>query len=50
MTTEPVDHADKATDKARQGTGPTATVSVLLVSMLMAGAAGVALLVYFMSY
>lgn len=49
MTTEKVDHADKVTEKARQGTGPRNTVSVLLISVLMAGAAGAAILAYFMS-
>jgi len=42
-----VDHPDRETVDVRQGTGPRATVSVLLVSLLMAAAVGVALLGYF---
>ncbi len=48
MTTEPVDRADKVTENVRQGTGPRETVSVLLVSLLMACAAGVAIVVYYL--
>jgi hypothetical protein len=44
---KPVDQADLKTVDVRQGTGPRATVSVLLVSLLMAAAAGVVILGYF---
>lgn len=44
---KPVDHPDRETVKVRQGTGPRATVSVLFISLIMAVAAGVALLAYF---
>lgn len=43
---EPADHADRETEKVRQGTGPRATVSVLFVSLSLAAIAGVALLAY----
>ena len=39
---KPVDHPDRETVAVRQGTGPRATVSVLLVSLLMMAAVGVA--------
>jgi hypothetical protein len=42
-----VDHPDRKTVAVRQGTGPRATVSVLLISLLMAAAVGVVFLVYF---
>jgi hypothetical protein len=42
-----VDHPDRETVKVRQGTGPRATVSVLLVSLVLAAAAGFLLLAYF---
>ena len=44
---KPVDHPDRETVAVRQGTGPRATVSVLLVSLLMMAAVGVAFLGYF---
>jgi hypothetical protein len=44
---EPVDHPSPETVKVRQGTGPRATVSVLLVSLILAAAAGALLLMYF---
>jgi hypothetical protein len=44
---EPVDHPSRETVKVRQGTGPRATVSVLLISLMLAALAGVALLAYF---
>jgi len=44
---KPVDHPDRETVEVRQGTGPRATVSVLLVSMLLMAAVGVAFLGYF---
>jgi len=47
MNTEPVDHPSRDTVKVRQGTGPRATVSVLLVSLTLAAVAGIALLAYF---
>ena len=47
MNTEPVDHPSPDTVKVRQGTGPRATVSVLLVSLTLAAVVGIALLAYF---
>ena len=44
---KPVDRPDQETVEVRQGTGPRATVSVLFVSLLLAAAAGVALVGYF---
>ena len=44
---KPVDHPDRETVEVRQGTGPRATVSVLLVSLLMMAAVGVVFLGYF---
>jgi hypothetical protein len=44
---EPVDHPSRQTVKVRQGTGPRATVSVLLISLMLAALVGVALLAYF---
>lgn len=46
-TGEPVDHPSRETVKVRQGTGPRAMVSVLLVSLTLAAAVGIALLAYF---
>jgi hypothetical protein len=43
----PVDHPNRETVKVRQGTGPRATVSVLLISLMLAAIAGAALLAYF---
>ena len=42
----PVDHPDRETVEVRQGTGPRATVSVLLISLLMMVAVGVVFLGY----
>ena len=44
---KPVDRPDQETVEVRQGTGPRATVSVLMLSLVLAGIAGVALLGYF---
>jgi hypothetical protein len=49
MDTRPVDHPDRETVKVRQGTGPRATVSVLLISIVMAAVVGVVLLAYFVA-
>jgi hypothetical protein len=46
-STEPVDQPDAETVKVRQGTGPRAMVSVLLLSLLAAAAAGAVLIGYF---
>ena len=43
---KPVDHPDRETVEVRQGTGPRATVSVLLISLLMMVAVGVVFLGY----
>lgn len=45
--TKPVDHPDRETVEVRQGTGPRAMVSVLLISLAMAGLLGAILLAYF---
>jgi hypothetical protein len=44
---KPVDRPSDQTVEVRQGTGPRAMVSVLLVSLLIAAVAGVLLLAYF---
>ena len=44
---KPVDHPDRETVAVRQGTGPRATVSVLLISLLMAAVAGAVIVGYF---
>lgn len=44
---KPVDHPDRETVEVRQGTGPRAMVSVLLMSLTMAVVLGAALLAYF---
>jgi hypothetical protein len=44
---EPADHPSRETVKVRQGTGPRATVSVLLISLVLAALVGGALLAYF---
>jgi hypothetical protein len=44
---KPVDHPPQETVEVRQGTGPRATVSVLLISTVLALTAGAILLVYF---
>jgi nitrate reductase NapE component len=43
---KPVDHPDRETVEVRQGTGPRATVSVLLISLFMMVAVGVVFLGY----
>jgi hypothetical protein len=47
MNSEPVDHPSRETVEVRQGTGPRATVSVLLISLVLAALVGGALLAYF---
>jgi hypothetical protein len=44
---KPVDRPDRATVEVRQGTGPRATVSVLMLSLVLAGVSGAALVGYF---
>jgi hypothetical protein len=44
---KPVDQPPQETVEARQGTGPRATVSVLVLSIVLALTAGAVLLVYF---
>ena len=44
---EAVDHPDRETVEVRQGTGPRATVTVLLVSLAAAAAVGALLLIFF---
>jgi hypothetical protein len=46
---KPVDQPGAKTVKLRQGTGPRAMVSVLLISLLLAAIVGGALLYYFMT-
>jgi hypothetical protein len=48
-SSKPVDHPPKETVKVRQGTGPRATVSVLLISTVLALTAGAIVLVYFLA-
>jgi hypothetical protein len=43
----PADHPDSEAIAIRQGTGPRAMVSVLLISLMFSAVAGVALLAYF---
>ena len=50
MTTETVDQPSAQTVKVRQGTGPRATVSVLLVSLAAAVVAGAAIVGYFVYF
>jgi len=47
MSTEITDRPSAETVKVRQGTGPRATVSVLLVSLAAAAIAGVLIVGYF---
>lgn len=47
---KPVDRPSAQTVKVRQGTGPRAMVSVLLVSLLLAAIAGIVLLFYFFAW
>jgi hypothetical protein len=47
---KPVDRPSTQTVKVRQGTGPRAMVSVLLVSLLLAAVAGTVLLFYFFAW
>jgi hypothetical protein len=44
---KPVDRPSARTVKVRQGTGPRAMVSVLLISLLLAAIAGAVLLYWF---
>jgi hypothetical protein len=44
---KPVDRPSEQTVKVRQGTGPRAMVSVLLISLLLAAVVGALLLAYF---
>jgi hypothetical protein len=46
---KPVDRPSTETVKVRQGTGPRAMVSVLLVSLLLAAIIGAGLLYYFLT-
>lgn len=48
MSSEQVDHTDKQTERVRQGTGPRQTVTVLFVSLMLAGASGAAILLYYL--
>jgi hypothetical protein len=45
--TEPVDHLDGETERVRQGTGPRATVSVLLGSLMAAAIVGAVVVGYY---
>jgi hypothetical protein len=47
---KPVDRPSRQTVRVRQGTGPRAMVSVLLVSLLLAAIAGAVLLLYFFAW
>jgi hypothetical protein len=47
MGSELADHPDQGSVDVRQGTGPRATVSVLLVSLLLAIGAGAVVFAYF---
>jgi hypothetical protein len=44
---KPVDHPSRETVKVRQGTGPHATVTVLVVSLFAAAVIGALLLIFF---
>jgi hypothetical protein len=44
---KPVDHPSRETVRVRQGTGPRATVTVLVVSLLGAAAVGALLFIFF---
>jgi hypothetical protein len=44
---KPADRSSEETEDVRQGTGPRSTVSVLFVSLLLAGLAGGVLVAYF---
>jgi hypothetical protein len=46
--TKPADQPDRETVEVRQGTGPRETVSVLLVSIVLAACAGIVLVGYFL--
>lgn len=46
---KPVDRPSKETVKVRQGTGPRATVSVLMISTALVLTAGAILLIYFIA-
>jgi len=47
LDSKPADRADQQSEDVRQGTGPRATVPVLLVSLLLAVAAGMSFVIYF---
>ena len=47
MSSAPVDHPDRKTVQVRQGTGPRAMVSVLLISLALAALVGLLLLAFF---
>jgi hypothetical protein len=47
---KPVDRPSKQTVKVRQGTGPRAMVSVLLISLLLAVVVGALLLAYWRGF
>jgi hypothetical protein len=44
---KPVDHPDRETVEVRQGTGPRATVTVLILSIALALIAGLGIVGYF---
>jgi hypothetical protein len=44
---KPVDHPSRETVEVRQGTGPRATVTVLIVSLAAAAIIGALLLIFF---
>jgi hypothetical protein len=46
-TSKPVDRPNQETVEVRQGTGPRATVSVLMVSLALAAIVGAGLLAYY---
>ena len=47
MTTETVDHPRRETVRVRQGTGPRAMVSVLLISLVASALFGLAIVGYY---
>lgn len=47
--TEPIDRASRETVEVRQGTGPRATVSVLLISLVLVAVVGLVLMAYFVT-
>jgi hypothetical protein len=50
MSSAPVDHPDRKAVQVRQGTGPRAMVSVLLISLALAALVGLLLLAYFYAW